>query len=254
MNRVVKTIFEHRKISAILLLSVVSVVMFVDGDNDQTWITKTYLPIENIKIEGKFENLLQQDIQKTIKAILHGGYFTVDIDAIRNALIKLPWVEDVSIRRHWPAGLDIIVTEKRPIAYWGKDKLLSDRGELFSPEIVSHELTLPQLNGPDDLHKTVWLFLKDTNKKIQELEVVVKQLDLDNRRSWEIRLSNNVVVKLGRENTDIRLQRFIKVFKLDDTLNMQDIELIDLRYPNGFAMRLKKTETYLNKSALVKEV
>ena len=201
------------KLGLVLIMVLVGVV-FTSKYDGQVETTATYLPIENIKIEGKFENLVQMEVQDTVKSVLHGGYFTVDIDVIRQALMKLPWVEDVSIRRQWPAGLNISVTEKQAIAYWGKDRLLSGKGELFSPDIVNHESVMPHLDGPDNLHKTVWLFLTETNKKIKNLDVVVKRLVLDKRRSWEMQLSNNVAIKLGREDTENRLRRFIKFFNL----------------------------------------
>jgi cell division protein FtsQ len=83
---------------------------------------------------------------------------------------------------------------------------------------------------------------------------VIKRLVLDERRSWEMQLSNNVIVKLGRENTENRLARFIKVFNLENTLDMKNIESMDLRYPNGFAVRMKTTQIRLRETTLVKEV
>lgn len=247
-----------KKISVLSLLLFTAVVV-VSAFNKEPDKVSTYLPIENIKIEGEFANLKQSDIKKTVKNVMQGGYFTVDIEAIRHALINLPWVDNVSVRRHWPAGLTIVVTEKRAIAYWGKNKLLSDKGELFSPATISHsgvsgEPTMPQLDGPDGLHKTMWVFLTATNKNIKDLGVVVTHLILDKRRSWEMRLSNNVVVKLGGNDVENRLQRFIKVFSLDSAPKMQNIESMDLRYPNGLAVQMKTAQSDLYKFSLVKEV
>lgn len=254
MNKIFTVISVNKNKIAVLLLLVTAGFVFVNELEQLAGKTTTYLPIENIKIEGKFENLMQVKVQNTVKSVLHGGYFTVDIDVIRQAILELPWVEDVSIRRHWPAGLNIAVEEKHAIAYWGEDKLLSDNGELFSPDVISHEAVMPYLEGPENLHKAVWLFLKDANKKINKLDVVVKRLVLDRRRSWEMQLSNNVVVKLGRENTEKRLQRFVKVFNLENAPDMQEIESIDLRYPNGFAMRMKTKKINSRTNTLVKEV
>lgn len=250
---------SNRNALIVVSILVFSAIVFVSQYYDRSEKTADYLPIENIKIEGKFENLLRSDIKKTVMSVMRGGYFTVDLDAIRNALVELPWVEEASIRKQWPAGLTISVTEKRAIAYWGRSHLLSDKGVLFSPgtaslKSVSNGLSMPQLDGPDNLHKNVWVFLKETNAKIKGLDVVIKHLILDKRRSWEMQLSNDVVVKLGRENTDGRLQRFIKVFKLENAPKMQNIESMDLRYPNGFSVRMKTTQPNLSKITLVKEV
>lgn len=253
MNKIFSMISANKNRLGVLLL-LMSVAVFVSEYDWQMVKTKTYLPIEDIKIEGRFENLMQADIQKTVKSVLHGGYFTVDIGAIQHALMGLPWVEEVSVRRQWPAGLNISVTEKQAIARWGENRLISDKGTVFSPDAVLLDTTIPYLDGPDNLHKIVWFFLKDTNKKIKKLDVVVKRLVLDKRRSWEMQLSNNLIVKLGRESTENRLQRFIKVFSLDEAPKMQNIESIDLRYPNGFAMRMKITKPDLRTSTPVKEV
>lgn len=244
---------NKNKLITLLLMAVAGVAFFEAYENHLNKKT-AYLAIENITIEGAFNNLKQSDMQDTVRAALQGGFFTVDIAAIQQALLQLPWVDGVSIRRQWPAGLNISVKEKQAIAYWGKDRLLSDKGELFTPASTSFESNMPYLDGPDNLHKTVWFFLKDTNKKIKEFDVVVKRLTLDKRRSWKIQLSNNVVVKLGRENTESRLQRFVTVFNLDNAPKMKDIESIDLRYPNGFAMRMKSIESDAQQSALVKKV
>lgn len=254
-----KKINSNRNALIVVSIFVFSVIVFVYQYYDQPEKSVDYFPIENIKIEGTFENLSRSDIKKTVMSVARGGYFTVDLNVIRNALVELPWVEEASIRKQWPAGLTITVTEKRAIAFWGKSDLLSDKGELFSPgpvslKSVSQVLSMPQLDGPDNLHKSVWVFLKDTNKKIKDLDVVIKHLILDKRRSWEMRLSNDVVVKLGRENTDSRLQRFIKVFKLENAPKMQNIESMDLRYPNGFAIRMRTTQPDSRKFTLVKEV
>ena len=254
MNKVFTIINKSKiKLIAVLLMAIAGIASFEAYENHLNK-TATYLPIENITIEGAFKNLKQSDMQNTVKSTLQGGFFTMDIAAIQHALLQLPWVDAVSIRRQWPASLSISVREKQAIAYWGEHQLLSDKGELFTPDSTLFESTIPYLDGPDNLHKTVWLFFKDTNKKIKEFDFMVTRLVLDKRRSWEMQLSNNVVVKLGRENTESRLQRFVKVFNLNNTPKMKNIESIDLRYPNGFAMRMKTTKPDAHQSTLVKEV
>lgn len=40
----------------------------------------------------------------------------IDIDRARAAIAALPWVDTVSIRRHWPGTLQVDVTERRAVA------------------------------------------------------------------------------------------------------------------------------------------
>ena len=201
------------------------------------------MPIENVRIESAFKNLPLIALRQQVLSVLSGGYFTVDIDAIRNRLLELPWVEDVSVRRQWPSGLHIRVVEKRAVAFWGKESLLSDRGELFMPVSVDRDQQLPQLEGPEGFHQKVWAFLQEINRNIKSMDVEVKRLALDERRAWELNISNNnfnkdIEIRLGRTNIEHRLARFVHIFS-NSTAELGEIGFIDLRYPNGFAIRLR---------------
>lgn len=212
---------------------------------------KDIVPIENVEIEGAYENISLNDLRGKVVSVLEGGYFTVDLEVIRNALLELPWVEDASVRRQWPAGLHIKVIEKQAIAYWGDAAMLSDRGELFSPLVIEGNKALPKLRGPEGLHKKVWDFLMQANEEFSEIGLEINQLALDERRAWTLVIANKgitqeVVVKLGREDTVNRLDRFVRVFSDNTTLDLNNIAVIDMRYPNGFAMRKKDKEVKLS--------
>lgn len=208
-----------------------------------------FTPVENVRIESTFKNIPLSELRQQVMSVLSGGYFTVDIDKIRNRLLDLPWVEDVSVRRQWPSGLHIRVIEKRAVAFWGEDSLLSDRGELFMPVSVDRGQSLPQLDGPEGFHQKVWAFLQKINRDIEPMDVEVKQLVLDQRRAWRFSISNNsflknIEIRLGRADIDHRLTRFVRIFsnkaaKLGD-IGFIDLGFIDLRYPNGFAMGPRK--------------
>ena len=197
------------------------------------------MPIDNVHIEGSFVHLSQDDIRRQLEQNLEADYFKADIAALRSALMLLPWVQDASVRRQWPSTIQIRVVEKQPVAYWSNDALLSDRGDLFKPAKISRNMQLPEISGPDGLHHKVWEFLAVLHRDLSGLGLEVKKLVLDERRSWSMLLSNGVEVQLGRNETEKRIRRFKKVFSMQNAPNLDDIEYIDLRYPNGFAMRGK---------------
>ncbi len=201
-------------------------------------------PIEKVEIEGKFENISHDSFRKKVVAEINGGYFSQDLDAMRISLMGLPWVDDVSVRRQWPSGLHIKVTEKQAVAYWNDDAMISDDGDVFKPEVINQQLALPKLNGPDGLHNKMWRFLVTINKDFSAMGFKVVDLNLDGRRAWSFHfLSQNVIdeieVKLGRDYAQDRLVRFVRVFSNVDKFNLKETAVIDLRYPNGFAMRIK---------------
>jgi len=199
-------------------------------------------PIENVRIEGAFVQLSQQDIRQQLVAVLQQGYFSIDLDDVRQALLKLPWVQDASIRREWPSGLSIRIEEKRAVAYWSDNELLSDRGELFAPAAVDAGMGLPRLQGPAGQHQKVWHVLADLQQQLAAINMRVVQLTLDQRRSWSMKMANGIELHLGRKQTQRRLQRFVSVFGMKNAPDLSGVEYIDLRYPNGFAMHYNKKE------------
>ena len=223
-------------------LPLVLVVLVVAGWQLYKHIPAEIMPIDNVKIEGTFVHLSKEDIQLQLKQVLTGDYFTADIEAVRTSLLSLPWVQDATIRRQWPSTLQIRIVERQAVAYWSDDSLLSDTGELFRPEHISKEMQIPVINGPEGLHHKVWGFLVSLHTELSGLGLDVNKLELDERRSWSMLLSNGVVLQLGRNDTQRRMQRFVKVFSMQNAPKLDDIKYIDLRYPNGFAMKNKTSQ------------
>jgi cell division protein FtsQ len=222
-----------------LVWPLVLAVTVVTGWQLSAYVPDEIMPIDNVQIEGTFMHLSRDDIRQQLMQVLAGDYFTADIEAVRASLLLLPWVQDASIRRKWPSTLQISIVERRAVAYWSDDSLLSDQGELFTPEQIRRDLRIPAITGPEGLHHKVWDFLVTLDLKLSGLGLDVRRLVLDERRSWSMLLSNGVELQLGRNDTERRIQRFVKVFSMQNAPNIDDIKYIDLRYPNGFAMKTK---------------
>lgn len=92
-----------------------------------------WCPIREVRIEGVFVYLEREQFARQIEPVVHGGFFNVDLDGIKKAAAKLPWVDSIVIQRMWPDTLVIQVTEKRALARWKENALISDRGKLFYP-------------------------------------------------------------------------------------------------------------------------
>jgi cell division protein FtsQ len=61
---------------------------------------------------------------------------------------------------------------------------------------------------------------------------------LSARRAWRIELDKGLTVELGRDNADVRLARFIDAYPRTIAAMGDSVQYVDLRYPNGFAVRL----------------
>ena len=57
------------------------------------------LPIKYIKVEGKLSRLSQTELKDTVENNIRGGFFHLNANEVRLALLDIPWVREVSIKR-----------------------------------------------------------------------------------------------------------------------------------------------------------
>ena len=220
------------------LMAVLVVTVIVTGF---VWMMKpATLPIRQVHIEGKFLRLDTYRLQELVTDKVRGGFFNIDVAAIRNALVALPWVNDVSVHRVWPDGLRVIVNEQTAVVRWNETGLLNDQGHYFSPEKDTSPHDLPLLQGPEESQELLlerFKFLKQT----YGLSVV--RLQLNERRAWKFELENGLSVVLGRKDFDSRAERFVNVVIKNLGEKSSQAREIDMRYTNGFAVRWKQHAT-----------
>ena len=224
----------------------------------------TVLPLEHIEVAGELKFLDKNEITAQVKNSISGGYFSADLHSVRENLMQNPWVKNVSLRRQWPESITVTIEEQAPVAYWNKGSYINASGEVFTPPVIDRGLNLPVLNGPEGHHDNVWKFMNVLYQEMALLDVEVVRLDLDDRRAWQLVIStniddayeddisrdaaqtnNNIDVKLGRFETEKRLKRFIRILPaLAVTHHAAGdiIETIDMRYPNGFAVKMSNSD------------
>ncbi len=172
------------------------------------------------------------DIQDHVE----GGFFTVDVNAIRAAAEELPWVYKAAVKRVWPATLQIFIEEQQVIAHWGERGYLNRNGEPFFPVETSLSLKLPALAGPTGHELKVLENYQRVAKELAPLGLQVTSMELDSRRAWHLQVENGVLLELGRADTRQRLQRFIHAYPTVFAGRIEDLRRVDLRYSNGFSV------------------
>ena len=83
------------------------------------------MPIRSIQLVGNFENLDQREVESDLQSYIGQGFFSLDIHQLQQTLKDKAWTESVSVRRIWPDSIRVVVREKKPIARWDDDQLLS---------------------------------------------------------------------------------------------------------------------------------
>lgn len=204
------------------------------------WLAVTedgFMPVTQVKVSGEFRNLRRADLHAAIAAHVTGGFFTVDVAAVRQAAERLPWIESASVRRVWPDTLVVSVIERRAVARWNDGALLDENGSVFRPESDNLPAGLPELIGPEGNAALVLARWRDLEAVLAPLRQHVQQLTQDERRAWTARLDNGVELALGRADVAERLRRYVVAYPLALAPRARELAAVDLRYTNGFAAR-----------------
>jgi cell division protein FtsQ len=217
-------------------LSVVPAAFLVVFFCYETSSTLLDRPIERIAVEGPFERVSALEIEAAIGDELERGFLGADLEAIRDRVQDLPWIDRANVVRRWPDTLEIGVTEQVPAACWGENGLMNTRGELFVRNARHVPAELPRLSGPDGHAAEVARRYLDIRRQLIPLGLDLRRVHLDARGAWNLTLSNGVEVRLGRRDTDTRTGLFLQVAADIVARREGDIEFVDMRYSNGFTI------------------
>jgi cell division protein FtsQ len=213
------------------------------------WVAqRPYFTLKVIRIEGAEQAQLRHInpliVRSAALARIRGNFFTANLDAVRQAFESVPWVSKATVRREWPNQLIVTLEEHMPLGTWGEDgRLVSVKGEVFTANLAEAEddTQLLEFDGPTGSEKEVVARLADLNAWFAPLKLTATKLELSGRYAWTVTLSNGVTVELGREKSSTtlkeRVERLVGVYpQLVERLQNR-IESIDMRYPNGLALK-----------------
>jgi cell division protein FtsQ len=196
-----------------------------------------HLPIfqlREVNVEGRLNHVSREQVQLIVAKHLKGNFFTLDLIKARDAFEKLPWARKVSVRRRWPDKLEVMIEEHQALARWSSVALVNKQGELFHAASGSD---LPVFYGPNDGVIEVASQYDAFSKVLKTAKLEIVTLALTARRAWQITTNNGIVIELGRNDMQTRLEKFANVYNSTIAGLNKKITYADLRYPNGFAVR-----------------
>ena len=214
-----------------VVLVALPVVAVVNG-----WIGADRWPLRTLRVQGELKRVDGATLQETLLPYARRGFFAVRLEDAQVAVAKLPWVEHAEVRKRWPDVLEVRIVEHKPFAQWGKDRLLSEEGQLFPAAGIAIPKGLPRLDGPDTRVAAVVALYNESRALFAPSGIAVRGLALDRRGSWSLALSGGTQVVVGSSEARLRLGRFSRL--LPQLLSQKQLPLAraDLRYTNGFAL------------------
>ena len=243
-----KTPFTPAFVGGVLffLLSLCLVIWFVS--RVVVWVQdQQNAPIRQVKLYGDFGHIQPTKLHRTLQQEFVGNYFKVNVDQVQQFLQQQPWVYQVAVRKQWPDTLVVVVTEHSPVAVWNLEYLLNQRGEVFKAPIAQLNAKLPQLAGPQGSEQDALTMFSRVQSLLTLHQFEAASLSVSDRFAWQLKLSNGIELKLGREDTLKRVQRFIDLYPSISKHKPEAIEQVDLRYDTGLAVRFAPAPVQLDK-------
>ncbi len=196
-------------------------------------------PLREVAVRGVLAKTAREDIEHAMQSRISGNFFAADLGVIRGALEQLPWVRRVEVRRAWPDRIEIALEEHVALARWGDKALVNVQGERFA---AASDADLPRFSGPDGTEQDVTRRYRRFAELVAPLGVSVERVTLSSRRAWQLAVSSGLQLELGRDlpgnPPEARLARFVGAYPATLARISRAHENVDLRYPNGFALRV----------------
>jgi cell division protein FtsQ len=208
----------------------------------QMLLRSPLFPLKEVVVRGELKNANREEISNALDGI-GGNFFAADMGAVRGRLEQVGWVRGVEARRVWPDRIEVRLEEHVAFARWGDAGYVNSFGEPFAAAMDAEEKNaLPLLAGPAGTEGEVARRYRRFAELLAPLGETPERVLLSPRHAWQLRLGTGLLVELGRdgpEPVEQRLERFVAAYPSTlGQLGRAKYERVDLRYPNGFALRV----------------
>lgn len=215
----------------------------------QLLLSSPLLPLKEIVVRGEPKRASHEEIRNALDGI-GGNFFAADLAEVRGRLEQVAWVRRVDARRIWPDRIEVRLEEHVAFARWGDSGLVNTFGEPFAAAMeAGAQARLPLFAGPAGTEGELARRYQRFAELLAPLGAVLERVVLTPRHAWQLRLADGLTLELGRDGAEAveqRLARFVAAYPdslgrlpraaapLPDTARRH----VDLRYPNGFALRV----------------
>ena len=210
-------------------------------------------PVKSVRIHGN------ELIDKTVIAKYLGIYedqswLSTDPYELSIRVKELPWIEEATVRKNLASGLDIHVSERRPVAYLkAKDRLAMICSDYLILERIDKKRgwDLPVIvhNGLDMPVSGRYLKSEDLNGAFRLMDLLrdstvlpldaVSEVFVDDPLNMElITIPDGIKVKLGFRNFREKLRNLELASSKIDGMRHK-ISIIDLRHRRGVVVTYK---------------
>lgn len=209
------------------------------------------LALGGITVTGDVAHQNAVSFRTQLVSRMSGSFLTMDLREVKQLFEAMPWVQTAVVRREFPNRLHVSIKEHQAVAWWdevGGGKLVNRLGDVFEAHPDDSQADdWAELAGPAGQSRQVYALYQSLKPLFATIDRDLQRLEMDNSGNWKLRLDNGARIELGRGSPDELLDRtstFTQtVTQLTHRYGRRDVESADLRYPNGYAVRMRGVST-----------
>jgi len=204
------------------------------------------LPVKRISFVGEFQNVSREALKQVVTPYVGKNFLALDLEALEDELNAVPWVARVSVSRRWPDALQINFRETQLVARWNDTAWVTEDADVIALSTSAYS-KLPRWYGPDGTHELVQARYRQFANILASGSLRTDSVRYSDRGAWQIiarpdEANAPLRIKLGRRDLQQRLQRFMTAYTQSLSHMDGSLQIVDLRYPNGFALQWDKTQ------------
>jgi len=192
--------------------------------------------VEEVFVIGRQETS-RATLLETLAVRRGAAILDYDIQAARERLLALPWVQTASIERLLPDTVVVQITERRPLALWqyqGDFALIDEDGAVILRRDLEPFGDLLVVVGEDaPPHAAELMRTLGTEPELEPL--VLAAVRVGGRR-WNLRLAGGIDVRLPEGDPSGAWKKLAEYQRLHGLLR-KDVKVLDLRLPDRLIVR-----------------
>jgi cell division protein FtsQ len=214
--------------------------------NHPVWAVQSLVIVGDVTHQNAIT--LRAQVLTRMRAELGSSFMTLDLKRTRELFESVPWVRQAVVQREFPNRLRITLQEHEAVAWWqseGSGQLVNSLGEVFEANPDDSD-NLPVLVGPAGSASDALRLFNALSPQYQYLGFALERLALTDRGNWQVQLDSAAQIELGRGDHAIlvaRNQQFIRTVSQVTQRFSGDVQTVDLRYPNGYALSMRGVST-----------
>jgi cell division protein FtsQ len=220
-------------------------------DIAQAVTARTGFAVDQVRVVGHRETS-EIDVLEKLELSGWTSLIGFDVDAARDRVAQLPWVEVASVRKVYPEMLEVRIEERRAFAIWQHDNALSivgEKGNIIVPFTGGRHAALPLVVGAGAAEQAS-AFIGEV-ARFPRLAARVKGYVLVAGRRWNLKLDNGITVKLPDSGVDAAMAS-LETMDSEGDLFRRDVASIDMRLADRVVLKMSPEAMEARQAAFAK--